>query len=94
MKNKIQEQERIKTESTVNDLDTRKLLANDPIIFRIKINILNGILILINLGVSNHYFTNNLLFVLYILCELSKIGLLANKDSMFVIVRSVTTQRS
>ena len=48
-------------------------------------NILKDVLILINSGVSNHYFVNKFLFTSYMLYNSLKTDLSANKDSTFTI---------
>ena len=63
-----------------------KWLANNLIIFRTEINILNNILILIDSGANNHYFTDRSLLILYTPYKPLKIDLLANRNSIFVIV--------
>jgi len=63
-----------------------KWLANNLIVFRTEINILNSILILIDSGASNHCFTDRSLLILYTVYKPLKIGLPANRNSTFVIV--------
>jgi len=74
-----------KTGGEIEECISRIWLSDELIVFQANTNILNDVLTLIDSGVSNHYFVDKFLFILYISYNLLKLGLSTDKDFTFTI---------